>query len=90
MDTDFTNFTHFISEEGSMRNQVESTISTDLKYPVISNRLIQCLERDYPDKLPRKYQDSFELGILIGQQMIIDKLKCEKNFNEKDSLDEPD
>ena len=73
-----------------MRNQVESSISTDLKYPVISNRLIQCLERDYPDKLPRKYQDSFELGILIGQQMIIDKLKCEKNFNEKDSLNEPD
>lgn len=73
-----------------MQNQIESTISTNLKYPVISNKLIQCLERDFPDKLPRKYQDSYELGILIGQQMIIDKLKYEKNFNEKDSLNELD
>nr|DAN37751.1 MAG TPA: hypothetical protein [Caudoviricetes sp.] len=57
-------------------------------YPKISNRLIECLERDFPDKLPRKYQDNYELGVLIGQQMVIDKLKAEKVFNEKDVLDE--
>ena len=58
----------------------------NLMYPKIPNRLIVCLERDFPDKLPRAYQDSFELGVLIGQQMVIDKLKCEKTYNEKDAL----
>lgn len=67
-----------------MINQDESNY---LKYPVISNKLIECLERDFPDKLPRKYQDSFELGILIGQQKIIDKLKYEKKCNEEKDLD---
>ena len=64
--------------------------STILNYPKISNKLIECLERDFPDRLPRKYQDNYELGILIGQQMVIDKLKNEKNYNEKDSLMEDD
>jgi len=53
-------------------------------YPKISNRLIECLERDFPDKLPRNYQDKFELGVLIGQQQVIDKLKSEKHYNESD------
>ena len=52
-------------------------------YPTISDELIECLERDYPDKLPRNYKDSFELGILIGEQRIIDKLKTEKFYNEE-------
>ena len=51
-------------------------------YPKISDKLIECLERDFPDSLPRKYQDSYELGILIGQQLVIDKLKAEKSYNE--------
>lgn len=55
---------------------------TYTNYPNISDKLIECLERDFPDKLPRKYQDSYELGILVGQQMVIDKLKIEKQFNE--------
>ena len=55
-------------------------------YPKISDKLIECLERDFPDKLPRKYQDSYELGILTGQQTVIDKLKYEKSLNEKDIL----
>lgn len=52
-------------------------------YPPISDKLIECLEKDYPDKLPRNYKDSFELGILIGQQQIIDKLRIEKAYNEE-------
>lgn len=51
-------------------------------YPKISDKLIECLKRDFPDSLPRKYQDSYELGILIGQQLVIDKLKAEKSYNE--------
>jgi hypothetical protein len=57
-------------------------------YPKISTKLIECLERDFPDKLPRQYQDNFNFGVLVGQQMVIDKLKLEKEYNEKDSLNE--
>lgn len=56
-------------------------------YPPISDKLIECLERDYPNTLPRTYKDSFELGVLIGQQEIIDKLKVEKSYNEEIILD---
>ena len=51
-------------------------------YPAVSDRLIKCLERDFPGKLPDKYVDSYNLGFLIGQQSIITKLKNEKNYNE--------
>lgn len=65
-----------------------SNTSSNYDYPIISNKLIQCLERDYPDKLPRAYKDNYELGILIGQQMIIDRLKVEKKFNEEKNLED--
>lgn len=55
-------------------------------YPTISDKLIQCLTRDFPDRLPRDYKDKYELGILVGQQQVIDKLKTEKVFNETDAL----
>lgn len=51
-------------------------------YPKISDKLIECLTKDFPDNIPRKYIDSYELGIITGQQQVIDKLKFEKNFNE--------
>lgn len=54
----------------------------DYDYPNISNKLLDCLVRDFPDKLPREYKDNYELGILVGQQQVIDKLKAEKLFNE--------
>ena len=47
-------------------------------YLNISDRLIKCLERDFKDILPRTYKTEFELGILIGQQQVIDKLKIER------------
>lgn len=56
-------------------------------YPKISDRLIKCLQRDFPDKLPRKYTDSFELGVLAGQQIVIDKLLSEKEYNETDAIE---
>ena len=45
----------------------------DFDYPNISNKLIECLDRDLPDKLPRAYVDNYEPGILIGQQQVIDR-----------------
>ena len=62
----------------------------ELKYPSISNKLIDCLTRDFPDTLPRKQINDYELGILIGQQTVIDKLKLEKMYSEKDVLELPD
>lgn len=51
-------------------------------YPNISNKLLECLIRDFPNELPNHYVNDFQLGVLIGQQQVIDKLKAEKLFNE--------
>lgn len=51
-------------------------------YPIITDELIDCLKRDFPDKLPRYYLNKFQLGIRIGQQLVIDKLIHEKSLNE--------
>ena len=59
-----------------------SKSNTIKEYPQISDLLIEVLERDFPDKLPRVYKDNYELGILIGQQQVIDKLKTEKQYQE--------
>ena len=68
--------------------ELKNSNSSDYDYPIISDKLIECLERDFPDKLPRTYKDNYELGILTGQQQVIDKLKCEKKFNEEKDLKE--
>ena len=52
-------------------------------YPEISDRLIECLKEDFPDRLPRKFKSVYELGILVGQQQVIDKLLSEKMFSEE-------
>lgn len=59
-----------------------SNYNLDKTYPIISDKLIECLVKDYPNKLPESEISAFELGILIGQQNIINKLKVEKEFNE--------
>ena len=56
--------------------------STIKEYPQIDDLLIECLERDFPDKLPKNFKDMYELGILIGQQKVINKLKAEKEYQE--------
>ena len=56
--------------------------NTIKKYPQITDLLIEVLERDFPDKLPKNFKDMYELGILIGQQKVIDKLKAEKEYQE--------
>ena len=48
-------------------------------YPLITDKLLQALERDFPNELPKKQISEFELGVLIGHQQVIDKLKFEKD-----------
>ena len=61
-------------------------MNTDLNekmYPEISDKLLERLEEDFPNELPTKYIDSYELGFLLGQQSVINKLKFEKKFSEQ-------
>lgn len=46
-------------------------------YPAINYTLIKKLKQDFPNKLPLKEISSYELGYLIGQQSIINKLEME-------------
>ena len=66
-----------------MKFKLNSTTSNYLDYPEISDKLIECLERDFPDKLPRQKISEYELGVLVGRMDVIDKLKVEKDYNEK-------
>ena len=66
-----------------MKFKLNSTTSNYLDYPEISDKLIECLERDFPDKLPRQQISEYELGVLVGRMDVIDKLKVEKDYNEK-------
>jgi len=38
-------------------------------------QLIQWLDAAYPDKIPTSRVDSYELGILVGQRILIEQLK---------------
>lgn len=45
--------------------------------------LIRWLEESFPNRLPYKEINSFELGILVGQQQLIEKLKLKLELEEK-------
>ena len=67
------------------KNNILKNDYVEGEYPFIPDRLIECLRADFPDVLPRKCIDAYELGILIGQQQVIDKLAAEKSFmNERE------
>jgi hypothetical protein len=66
------------------------SINKEYDYPEISDRLIECLDRDFPDKLPRQQLTEFELGMLVGRMNVIDKLKLEKEYNEKLEINDED
>lgn len=57
-------------------------------YPAISDELINVLKRDFPNQLPQKEISLFELGRLLGQQNVVDKLIFEKEYNEKRLIEE--
>lgn len=65
----------------------ESITIHNYDYPVITNELIECLQRDFPDKIPRKQLSEFELGKLVGHQEVVDKLIVEKEYNEDKNLE---
>lgn len=46
-------------------------------YPYINSKLIDKLKIDFPNILPDRYINDYELGFLIGQQSIIKKLEFE-------------
>lgn len=60
---------------------------TNSNYPIITDELINCLFKDFPNQLPEKEISEFELGRLIGQQDIINKLIREKEYNENNVLE---
>lgn len=64
-----------------MKNHTEGELYLN-SYPIISDALIQVLQRDFPNKLPQKEISAFELGRLLGQQDVINKLIVEKEYNE--------
>lgn len=86
MDTDFLLLLLMYRRLVEGENKMYKTDITKLDYPLISDKLIDCLVRDFPDRLPRNFKDMYELGILIGQQQVIDKLKAEKQYNETKDL----
>lgn len=65
-----------------MKKTKLNSTNLDNTYPIISDKLIECLERDYPNQLPENEISPFELGKQIGIQTVIKKLKIEKQFNE--------
>ncbi len=48
-------------------------------YPEIDELLIRKLKEDFPNQLPQKEISNYELGYLIGQQSVIEKLEFEMN-----------
>lgn len=86
MDTDFLLLLLMYRRLVEGENKMNKTDITKLDYPLISDKLIDCLVRDFPDRLPRNFKNMYELGILIGQQQVIDKLKAEKQYNETKDL----
>ena len=46
------------------------------------NKLIELLEKSFPNKLPYEEISSYELGVLIGQQDIINFLKAKYEIGE--------
>ncbi len=54
----------------------------DFEFPTISKKLIECLKEVFPDNLPTNYVDSYELGVLVGQQNVIRKLEAEKLYQD--------
>lgn len=46
-----------------------------MKYPEVPHGLIKQLEQQFPDKSPRSDPGAFGLGVLAGQQIVIDLIR---------------
>lgn len=91
MDTEKSRFTVCKKKEGETKMFPNTTNHDHIQdYPAISDELIKSLERDFPNRLPEEYINDYELGILIGEQKIISKLKFEKEYNEKEFAEQED
>lgn len=56
----------------------------NIKYPIITDSLIEYLTTKYPNKLPESYKNEYEIGKLIGQQDVINHLKQVQQWNEEE------
>jgi hypothetical protein len=59
-------------------------------YPIIQDTLIEALRNTFPNTLPEHYISDFDLGVLVGEQKVINKLIAEKEYNETQHIDEYD
>lgn len=46
-----------------------------MKFPEVPHGLIKQLEQQFPDKSPRSDPGAFGLGVLAGQQRVIDLIR---------------
>lgn len=55
-------------------------------FPLIPEKLIEELERRFPDRIPSSPVDGGDLGVLIGQQHVVRLLRreFEKQINPKE------
>lgn len=44
-------------------------------FPVVPDDLLKALEKAFPDKLPRGVPDQAAVGVLVGQQKVLDLLR---------------
>lgn len=51
-----------------------------------SEGLIQALATLFPDRLPRTEMTPFELGVLVGQQRVIDRIRLSLEEAEGDPM----
>jgi hypothetical protein len=77
------------SERSGMKKKTNSNLPITIDiydtYPYISDELINSLGNDFQNRLPDHNIDSFELGKLIGQQSVIEKLKIVQRLQQEES-----
>ena len=50
--------------------------------------MLDFLEELYPDVLPIRRVDDFELGVLVGQRQLIEVLKVKLKMNNQEDIEE--
>jgi len=53
-----------------------------------SRYVLDFLEELYPDVLPIRRVDDFELGVLVGQRQLIEVLKVKLKMNNQEDIEE--
>lgn len=59
---------------------------SDDKTPLITNELIDYLDRAYPDKMPDAYHNEHELGMRMGEIRVVRHLKHLRDKQQRNVL----